>query len=223
VWYFGSTPVLTNVVSTAADATSYKIPFAGPANEGNYSLVVCDTAGSITSSVVTLSVIVPPAVTNSSLSITTNWHVTVSLPAGISGTSPTYEWSFGGSTVTNGGRISGATSGALTISDLQLSDSGTYTVVASNAAGAITNTVSLTVIKPPSPDITAFSLSGTNASFVFGSSDIYDTPGSFTLESSTNVAGPYTPVSTTITNSGTNFYITIPQGGPTEFYEILHK
>jgi len=223
VWYFGTTPVFTNVVSTATDSTSYSIPSAAPANEGSYSVVVSDAAGSITSSVATLSVVVGPTVTNSTVSITTNWHVSVTLPAGISGTAPTYEWSLGGTVLTNGGRISGATSGALTISDLQVSDSGTYSVVATNIAGTASNAVILTVIVPPSPDISSITLSGTNTSIVFGSSDIYDTTGSFKLLGSTNVNGPYTAVSTSITNSGTNFYITIPQGGPTEFYQIKHQ
>jgi hypothetical protein len=223
VWYQGSSVVSSNVVSTSGDAAAYSIASAAPANDGNYTLVVSDQAGSITSSVVTLSVIVAPAVTNAPVNITTNWHVNVSFSIGVSGTPSTYQWSTNGVDLTNSSHISGATSSTLTIYDIEPSDAGAYTVLVTNAAGVISNSATLTVIIPPSPDITDFTLNGTNASFVFTSTDIYDTTNSFTLQSSTNVTGPYTDVSTSITNSGDSYYITLPKGGPTEFYRIIHQ
>ena len=63
-----------------------------------------------------------------------------------------YQWQFNGLNLANGGRVSGATSGNLTISTIdQLADTGSYTLVVSNAAGMITSAVaSLTVLAAPS-------------------------------------------------------------------------
>jgi hypothetical protein len=60
VWYHGATPILTNVISTAADSDSLVLTSPTLASAGNYSVVVSDLSGSITSSVVALSVVVPP-------------------------------------------------------------------------------------------------------------------------------------------------------------------
>jgi len=69
VWYFGATPISTNVVNSAVDSNSLVIASASSANAGNYSVVVSDlSGGSVTSSVVTLAVTVaPPSFTTLSL------------------------------------------------------------------------------------------------------------------------------------------------------------
>jgi hypothetical protein len=57
---------------------------------------------------------------------------------------PAYQWSLGGSP------IPGATGATLTLADAQPSDSGTYTVTATNAAGTATSSpVTVTVLAPP--------------------------------------------------------------------------
>jgi lysophospholipase L1-like esterase len=61
-----------------------------------------------------------------------------------------YQWQLNGLNLANGGCISGATTNALIIFDAQASDAGGYTVVVTNAAGAITSAVAtLTVVVPP--------------------------------------------------------------------------
>jgi len=52
---------------------------------------------------------------------------------------PAYQWRKGGVNLNNGGRITGATSATLTISNAQAADAGTYTVVVSNAGGSVTS------------------------------------------------------------------------------------
>jgi hypothetical protein len=64
VWYFGSTPVQTNIVNTGnSDSGSYTIPSVTVGNAGSYKVVVSDSSGSFTSSVATLTVIGPPSLT----------------------------------------------------------------------------------------------------------------------------------------------------------------
>ena len=60
---------------------------------------------------------------------------TVTLSATATGTpAPTYQWQKGGTA------IAGATGATLTLSNVQPSDAGTYTVVATNSAGSVTST-----------------------------------------------------------------------------------
>jgi hypothetical protein len=71
VWYFGATPIRTNVVNASSDSDTLTIPAAQSANAGSYSVVVSDlSGGSVTSSVVTLAVtVLPPDFTGVSLSV----------------------------------------------------------------------------------------------------------------------------------------------------------
>jgi sugar lactone lactonase YvrE len=70
------------------------------------------------------------------------------------GTTPlTYQWKKDGAPLADSGNISGATTAALTLSNLVTGDAGQYTVTVSNAAGSVeataTLTVTLTAIVPP--------------------------------------------------------------------------
>lgn len=57
-----------------------------------------------------------------------------------------YQWRNGQGIVQDGSRISGSTTGSMTISNLIQSDAGTYTVAVSNVFGAVTNTVATLVV-----------------------------------------------------------------------------
>ncbi|MEY2466492.1 MAG: hypothetical protein QOD03_1013, partial [Verrucomicrobiota bacterium] len=71
---------------------------------------------------------------------------------GATGQTPlTYRWSFNGTNLTDGPRISGATNLSLTISNVALTDQGNYQVVVSNRHGVATSSnANLTVGNPPS-------------------------------------------------------------------------
>ena len=58
---------------------------------------------------------------------------------------PTYQWR------KDGVAIAGATSVSLALSSVQLTDAGAYTVVASNAAGAVTSAAAMLTVNPPAP------------------------------------------------------------------------
>ncbi len=60
IWYFGTTPINTNVVTSGIDSNNLVLSTPTPANSGPYSVVVSDlSGGSVTSSVVTLTVLAP--------------------------------------------------------------------------------------------------------------------------------------------------------------------
>lgn len=64
----------------------------------------------------------------------------ITLTTSVDGSSPlTYEWRRNGVVITDGGRISGATSDSLSIAAAELSDAGSYTVTVSNSLGTITS------------------------------------------------------------------------------------
>jgi hypothetical protein len=72
VWYFGATPILTNIVSTTGDTNTLLLNNVPPASMGSYDVVVSDLSGGfVTSSVVTLTVI-PPAPTFTSATLNSN-------------------------------------------------------------------------------------------------------------------------------------------------------
>ena len=141
-----------NVSSNILGATnsSYTITNAQSIHIGNYTVVITNSAGSITSSpAATLTVNVPPGVSASP----TNLTVTAGQPASFSvtagGTAPLgYQWR---KNVTN--NIPGATGTNYTIANARLSDVGSFTVVITNAAGSITSSpvATLTVNSPPPP------------------------------------------------------------------------
>jgi Leucine-rich repeat (LRR) protein len=139
-WLFNGNPI--------GSATGSSLPLTGiqPSDGGNYAVVASSAAGSITSAVATLTVWVPPAVALQPQSQTNIIGSNVTFTASASGNPvPGYQWQF------NGGPLSGATGSSLLLTGIQPSSGGSYSVVASNAAGSITSAVAtLTVWVPPS-------------------------------------------------------------------------
>lgn len=119
------------------------------ANAGNYDVIVSNIAGIVTSSIATLAL--DPGITTQPLSqaVVSGGSVTFTVTA--TGTSPfSYQWRF------NGANRIGATSGTLTLNNVQSGDAGNYDVVVSNAKGTITSSVAvLTVALPPTVTLTS--------------------------------------------------------------------
>jgi len=63
-----------------------------------------------------------------------------------SGSALTFQWWKGGQPVTNSTRLSGATNAVLGITPVQLADAGDYSVVVTNAGGAVTSSVASLVV-----------------------------------------------------------------------------
>ncbi|MGZ5505023.1 MAG: TIGR02597 family protein, partial [Limisphaerales bacterium] len=124
------------------------------ADAGSYDLVVTGT-GSITSAppaVLTVVTDLPPVIATQPKGQTNylgnlaNFSVTVS-----NATSATYQWRHNGTNISNDAHVFGSTSSSLTISPLRISDVGSYSVVAVNAAGSATSSDAvLGVVVPPS-------------------------------------------------------------------------
>ena len=117
--------------------------FYSPATSGNYDVVVTNIYGSATSSVVAITVVdsgpINPTVNPASLAASVGGAVTFTVVA--EGSTPfTYQWYVGSSV------IAGGTNSTLTLTNVQMSNAGSYTCAVTNAfGGAISSPGTLTV------------------------------------------------------------------------------
>lgn len=99
----------------------------------------------------------PPAFVQQPAGATNTAGGTISLSASVAGALPiTYQWR------TNGVNFTGQTSSIITVTNAQLGHSGNYTLVASNAYGAVTSAIAVVVINAPVPTPPAITLHPTN-------------------------------------------------------------
>lgn len=131
--------------STAAgtDAASLALATTAVADAGSYTVTITNAAGSVTSTAAMLTIQEVPTITTQPANVT----VTAGLPASFSvvatGTAPLhYQWKVGTTAI-------GSDAATLTLPLTLLSDSGSYTVAVTNAAGSVTSTPAvLTVVAP---------------------------------------------------------------------------
>ena len=128
-------------------------------SNGNYSLFVTNNFGAVTSSVAVLSVVLPPAITSSSLNNQTiqcgSNNVTFTLSA--SGTTPlNYQW------IVDGAPISNATNTSFSLTNLHLPNH-TVSVTVTNLYGSAMSNAVVTVIDTLPPVI---ALNGGNPIYV---------------------------------------------------------
>ncbi|HWV98768.1 MAG TPA: immunoglobulin domain-containing protein [Candidatus Acidoferrum sp.] len=121
------------------------------ADDGGYSIMVSNATVTVFSTNAVLSVLYPPP---GILSQPTNLTVLVGTTAQFSVTvtslvTVAYQWLLNGTTLVDGGSISGSTNSVLNISGAQGTDAGNYQVIVMNNFGAVTSAVAtLTVLVP---------------------------------------------------------------------------
>jgi uncharacterized repeat protein (TIGR03803 family) len=110
------------------------------ANAGSYEVIVTNSFGPATSTVAIVTVLVPPSITEpANQTEPLGGIATFSVKA--AGAGLTYQWLFDGAPLSNGGNISGAATNKLIIISVASNDVGSYSVVVSNSAAAVTSTV----------------------------------------------------------------------------------
>ena len=128
----------------------------GGANAGSYDVVVSSPYGSVTSSIVTLQVLFPPALVTQpqSQGVALGGNATLSVAA--TGTAPLdYQWYF------DGAPLQGRTNTTLLLSAAGFSNAGSYNVVVTNLYGSVTSMVAFVSVGI-APSITAQPVSQTN-------------------------------------------------------------
>ncbi len=138
-WYF------TNSLLAGETNDTLSIPSAEPGDAGDYFAIVTNLAGSITSSVATLTVFEYPAILTGPLSQTVPVGSNVTFDVLASGTEPlAYQWRYGGSA------LPGEIATNLNLANVQLTNAGDYDVVVTNNFGSVTSSVAtLTVFEYP--------------------------------------------------------------------------
>ncbi len=217
-WYLGYTNAVVAVQSNSVAGTNLTatLSLTNVLSGTNYYAVFADQAGSVTSLVASVEVITGPT----SITAPAGSIVTFSVAASGQSAPTSYQWKFNGANVSNGTTYAGATTAALSITNVLVS--GTYSCVVANPAGSVTNSALLTVVPPTPPVIGSATLVGTNMVFSFSSLDPLAATGKFKVLSSPVVTGPYTTNSAAvITGSAGSYQIVVPTTtNATMFYRL---
>src|ERR1017187_10513701 len=92
----------------------------------------------------------PPAIPVQPQSQVANAGATATFLVSATGLNPAYQWRKNGASLANGGKISGATTNKLTVTNVSDSDVAVYSVTVTNLLGSVTSSgATLTVIDPP--------------------------------------------------------------------------
>lgn len=229
---FGSSPI-TNSWFVSTSGTALQTDTANATNitstltlnndqtGANYFAVCSDPAGSVTGLVASVEIIVPPV--SKTVNSGTNFVQFSVVPNGPS--APTaYQWKTNGVNLVNNSHYAGVATATLTITNAQLADAVTYSVLVTNPAGTVTPSATLTV-NAPAPAFSTASIVGTNIVMGFTTPNTYDNTGSFILQSSELVQGPYTNTVGTFTGGNGTFQVSapvVPSLGSV-FYRLMHK
>ena len=143
-WLQNQAPLANGGRISGATANTLVISNLQPADAGNYTVVVTNAVGAVTSAVAVLTVVVPPTITTQPLSQTAPQGTSVTFTVAATGTAPfSYQWQL------NNVSISGATASSCTRANVQLTDAGSYSVVVSNLAGSATSANAILTVTSP--------------------------------------------------------------------------
>ncbi|HTV39256.1 MAG TPA: immunoglobulin domain-containing protein [Candidatus Sulfotelmatobacter sp.] len=144
-WYFNGNAI------PGANASTYSIASVVDANAGNYTVVVSNIFGVVTSTpAASLTVIDPPVITGQPQNVTANAGGAATFTVAYTGTSPTFQWYFGNQPLNNSTTVTGANGPTLTLTDVTDANGGAYSVVVENSITSVTSSNAiLTVIDPP--------------------------------------------------------------------------
>jgi hypothetical protein len=151
-WRLNGVSLQNGTHITGATSANLAVTNLTPGDSGSYVVVVSNSNSSATSQVATLGVFNPAGI---SVPLPGTNYVILGSNAVISvtttGTPPlSFQWRQDGTNLVNGGRISGATSNALTIAATITNDASSYSVIITNpVSGPLTSSVTtLTVLVP---------------------------------------------------------------------------
>lgn len=139
-WYFNGTVPLAGGTSSTLVLTNVQ-----PGHAGQYSVVVTNVAGAVTSQVATLTVIVlqvPPTITTQPQNQIAPAGATATFTVAADGPGPiSYQWYFAPDTT-----LSDRTNAVLVLENVTTNDAGGYFVVVANPYGAVTSAVAILTV-----------------------------------------------------------------------------
>ena len=136
-WSFNGTSLANSTHISGATSATLTVNSITTADAGNYQVTVSNSHGHITSSIATLIVLVPAAITAQPANQTTYVSGSASFSVSASGTAPlNYQWFFNGGPLTDNGQISGSAAATLTVSSVSPANIGDYQVIVTNEYGS---------------------------------------------------------------------------------------
>jgi sugar lactone lactonase YvrE len=149
---------------------------------GNYSVILTNAAGPVTSAIAVVTVQTLPTIVAQPAGHTVYEDSDVSFSVTAAGTAPlSYQWKKAGAALSDGGSISGATTDTLTLTGVQLSDSGDYTVTVTNPAGEVTSSPATLAVQtldgPPLPPVAQAATAIGNTGFTANWAETVNTTG----------------------------------------------
>lgn len=131
-WMKNGTNLTDNGHYAGTGSSNLVISSVSPADQGSYSVLVSNASTNRVSQSATLTVISAPSILSDPQGATNLAGSNITFSVSVAGTPPFfYQWRF------NGSDIIGATNQTFTITGMQGSDSGTYSVIVSNVVGAV--------------------------------------------------------------------------------------
>jgi uncharacterized repeat protein (TIGR03803 family) len=208
VSFSGTNGASPNGLALSSDGSLYGTTYGG--GSSNYGTV--------------FRLLLPPVITVHPQSQINNAGATVTFTIGATSLNALgYQWQKNGTSLFDGGNLSGTTNSTLTITGISDDDAASYSVIVSNANGSVTNYATLTVIDLPiitAQPTNMLALPGTNAVFVIsltgsaplryqwrfnGTNLLNATNASYSIHSvGTNNAGNYAVVVTNAAGSATS-------------------
>ena len=126
------------VAITGATNQSYTIGAASPSNAGNYTVVIKNSSGPVTSSPAALTVNTTPVLTASPVGEIVDYGEAVTFTTAATGGEPkTYNW------YVNGALVAISTSPDYTVNQASTASVGNYQVAVVNSYGAVTSTIAV--------------------------------------------------------------------------------
>ena len=145
-WRKGGVALVNGGDISGAMTSTLNIANIETADEGSYDVIITGTCGTVTSSVVQLTVDDNVVITVQPVDVTQCEGTLASFTVSATGTGPlSYQWRKGGVALTDGGNITGSATTNLRISNISTADEATYTVVVTGkctgatSAGALLN------------------------------------------------------------------------------------
>ena len=233
-----------NVANNAnlSGATNSSLNFVASVTnlDGNYTVIVSNQYGAVTSQVASAfisPVAVLPSLTNAVEHVTNDINNNQAFSVNPGGTPPfTCQWYFGTTQLSDSGdggnKYGGSTTPTLTITNLQLTDSGSYSVTINNEAGGISNLVgvltvqyvlpaippvgepaSVTVLQGETTSLSVSSVEGTLPLTYQWYQGSLSNPLSDINEFSGSETNTLTITDATVSDSNTNYFCVVSNGG----------
>jgi uncharacterized repeat protein (TIGR03803 family) len=149
-WQFDNGSGLTNLtdgggISGSATST-LTVGSVSQGEVGSYSVIISNAAGAITSSRASLTIITgqAPVILSEPASQALLPGATADLVASVVGDPPlSYFWKRNGTSLVDGGTLSGSATGTLIIRGVTVADSGSYSVLVTNSFGSVASAVAV--------------------------------------------------------------------------------